>query len=44
MKINQIITEAVDGKNTHLEHLDDEIWNRGHQGAVEAIDYIILGH
>jgi len=40
MKINQIITEAVDGKNTHLEHLDDEIWNRGHQGAIEAIDYI----
>jgi hypothetical protein len=40
MKINQIINEAVDGKNTHLEHLDDEIWNRGHQGAIEAIDYI----
>lgn len=40
MKINQIITETVDGKNTHLEHLDDEIWNRGYQGAVEAIDYI----
>lgn len=40
MKINQIITETVDGKNLHLEHLDDEIWNRGHQGAVEAIDYI----
>jgi hypothetical protein len=40
MKISQIITETVDGKNTHLEHLDDEIWNRGYQGAVEAIDYI----
>lgn len=40
MKINQIITETVDGKNLHLEHLDDEIWNRGHQGAIEAINYI----
>jgi hypothetical protein len=40
MKINQIITETIDGKNTHLEHLDDEIWNRGYQGAVEAINYL----
>ena len=40
MKISQIISETVDGKNLHLEHLDDEIWNRGHQGAIEAIDYI----
>lgn len=40
MKIQQIITETVDGKNLHLEHLDDEIWNRGHQGAVEAIHYL----
>lgn len=40
MKINQIITETVDGKNLHLEHLDDEIWNRGFQGAAEAIGYI----
>ena len=40
MKINQIITETVDGKNLHLEHLDDEIWNRGYNGAAEAIDYI----
>jgi hypothetical protein len=40
MKIQQIVTETVDGKNLHLEHLDDEIWNRGHQGAVEAIHYL----
>ena len=40
MKIQQIVTETVDGKNLHLEHLDDEIWNRGHQGAVEAIQYL----
>jgi hypothetical protein len=40
MKIQQIITETVDGKNLHLEHLDDEVWNRGHQGAVEALQYL----
>ena len=40
MKIDQLLTETIDGKNTHLEHLDDEIWNRGYQGAVEAIGYI----
>lgn len=40
MLINQIISETVDGKNLHLEHLDDEIWNLGHQGAVDAINYI----
>lgn len=40
MLINQIISETVDGKNLHLEHLDDEIWNLGHQGAADAINYI----
>lgn len=40
MLINQIISETVDGKNLHLEHLDDEIWNLGYQGAVDAINYI----
>jgi len=39
MKIQQLF-ETVDGKNLHLEHLDDEIWNRGYQGAAEAIAYI----
>jgi len=40
MLINQIISETVDGKNLHLEHLDDEIWNKGYVGAEEAISYI----
>ena len=40
MKINELLLETVDGKNLHLEHLDDEIWNRGYQGAEEAINYI----
>ena len=50
MKISQIINETVDGRNLHLEHLDDEIWNRGYQGAVEAINYLegatglLMGH
>ena len=42
MKIQQLV-ETVEGKNTHLEHLDDEIWNRGYQGAVEAINYYPRG-
>jgi hypothetical protein len=40
MKISQLLLETVDGKNLHLEHLDDEIWNRGYLGAVEAINYL----
>ena len=26
------------GKNTHLEHLEDLIFNKGYQGAKESID------
>lgn len=40
MKIKDLLLETVDGKNLHLEHLDDEIWNRGYNGAVEAINYL----
>jgi hypothetical protein len=40
MKIKELILETVDGKNLHLEHLDDEIWNRGFAGAEEAINYL----
>jgi hypothetical protein len=28
------------GKNTHLEHLEDLIFNKGHKGAKESIDYL----
>ena len=32
-----LLTEA---KNTHLEHLEDLIFNQGYQGATSAIDYV----
>jgi hypothetical protein len=41
--ITGIILEA-ENKNTHLEHLEDNIFNKGHQGAKEAIDYLYSLH
>ena len=38
------------GKNTHLEHLEDLIFNKGYKGAKESIDYLysvyemLIGH
>ena len=37
---SQFITEASD-KNLHLEHLEDEVLNRGVQGAQEAIHFLL---
>lgn len=39
-----VITESKDGKNTHLEHLEDNIFNKGHVGAKEAVDYLYSLH
>ena len=39
-----VITESKDGKNTHLEHLEDNIFNKGHAGAKEAVDYLYSLH
>ena len=41
--VRQIILEA-ENKNTHLEHLEDNIFNRGFQGAKEAVDYLYSLH
>ena len=41
--VTQIILEA-ENKNTHLEHLEDNIFNRGFQGAKEAVDYLYSLH
>jgi hypothetical protein len=41
--IQKIICEA-DGKNTHLEHLEDHIFNQGHKGAKEAVNYLYSLH
>jgi hypothetical protein len=32
-----LLTES---KNTHLEHLEDLIFNKGYAGAEEALNYI----
>ena len=32
-----VLTES---KNTHLEHLEDEIWNEGSAGAYNAIEFL----
>ena len=41
--VKEIILEA-ENKNTHLEHLEDNIFNKGYQGAKEAIDYLFSLH
>lgn len=48
---NQFITEASkEGKNVHLEHLEDQVLNRGVVGAREAINFLrslrdmLVGH
>ena len=45
--ITTILTESLieaDGKNTHLEHLEDNIFNKGYEGAKEAVDYLYSLH
>ena len=37
--VRQILLEA-EGKNTHLEHLEDNIFNKGYEGAKEAVNYL----
>lgn len=39
-----ILLEGKEGKNTHLEHLEDNIFNKGFAGAKEAIDYLYSLH
>jgi hypothetical protein len=41
--LKEIILEA-ENKNTHLEHLEDNIFNKGYQGAKEAINYLYSLH
>tara|TARA_A100001011_G_scaffold391698_1_gene477701 strand:+ start:884 stop:2143 length:1260 start_codon:yes stop_codon:yes gene_type:complete len=42
--LSEIILENKAGKNVHLEHLEDNIFNKGFQGAKEAIDYLYSLH
>ena len=36
--------DEAEGKNTHLEHLEDNIFNKGYAGAKEAVDYLYSLH
>ena len=41
MKFTEYLTEAVkEGKNVHLEHIEDETLNRGVPGARDAINFL----
>lgn len=41
MKFKEFITESTkEGKNVHLEHIEDEILNRGVNGARDAINFL----
>lgn len=35
------LSEAKEGKNVHLEHLEDQVLNRGVDGAREAITFLL---
>ena len=39
-----LLLEEAEGKNTHMEHLEDNIFNKGYQGAKEAVDYLYSLH
>jgi hypothetical protein len=40
MKFTQFLTEAKEDKNVHLEHIEDEIINRGVIGARDAVNFL----
>jgi hypothetical protein len=40
MNFTEFLNEAKEGKNLHLEHLEDNILNRGVAGAREAIAFL----
>jgi hypothetical protein len=42
--LSESLVEGKDGKNTHLEHLEDNIFNKGYPGAKEAINYLYSLH
>ena len=40
MDFKQFLTEAKEGKNVHLEHIEDEVLNGGVTGARSAINFL----
>lgn len=37
----QLLTEKTESKNLHLQHLEDQVLNRGIEGARQSIDFIV---
>lgn len=40
MKFTEYLTESKEGKNVHLEHIEDEVLNRGVAGTRDAINFL----
>lgn len=40
LKADEATVSEAEGKNTHLEHLEDEILNRGYEGVASSIAYL----
>jgi hypothetical protein len=40
MNFTEYLTESKEGKNLHLEHIEDQVLNRGVAGAREAINFL----
>ena len=40
MKFTEFLKEGKEGKNLHLEHLEDEVLNGGVVGARSAINFL----
>ena len=40
MKFKEYLKESMEGKNLHLEHLEDNVLNRGVSGARESLDFL----
>ena len=35
-----LLCEAAEGKNVHLEHVEDLVYNEGYIGAQKALNYM----
>ncbi len=40
MNFKEYLKESMEGKNLHMEHLEEHVLNRGVSGAREAIDFL----
>ena len=40
MKFTEFLTEGKEGKNVHLEHLEDDVLNNGSSGAINALNFL----